>query len=56
MMGHRDKLKSGLEYDVIFARKIYCYLQNNPKMVKFAKNQINRRDRYSIKGKLNDRN
>lgn len=38
MMGHKDKLKTGMEYDVIFARKKYCYLCNRPDNVKFVKN------------------
>lgn len=49
MMAHRDKLKTGLEVDVIYARKIYCYLSNNTKLVKFAKNAINRRSRYEAR-------
>ena len=40
MMGHKDKLKSGMEYDVIFARRIYCYLVNNNKLVKYVKTQL----------------
>lgn len=49
MMGHKDKLKTGLEYDVIFGRKYYCYLHNNSKLKSYAKNQINRRSRYNSK-------
>ena len=52
MMGHKDKLKSGMEYDVIFARKIYCYLFNNSKLKRFAKNAINRRNRRKAKLEL----
>ena len=53
MMGHKDRLKTGMEYDVIFARKIYCYLFNNSKLKRFAKNAINRRARR--KAKLNNK-
>jgi len=49
MMGHRDRLKTGMEYDVIFARRIYCYLFNNSKLKRFAKNAINRRSRKKAK-------
>ena len=52
-MGHKDRLKIGMEYDVIFARKIYCYLFNNSKLKRFAKNAINRRARR--KAKLNNK-
>jgi len=53
MMGHKDRLKTGMEYDVVFARKIYCYLFNNSKLKRFAKNAINRRARR--KAKLNNK-
>ncbi len=45
-------LKSGLEQDVVYARKIYCYLSNRPKIVKFVKRLINKRRRYWIKKNL----
>ena len=48
-MGHRDILIDSLEYTVILYRKIYCYLQNNHKLVSYAKNKINRRNRYKAK-------
>lgn len=51
-MGHKDSLKSGMEYDVIFARKIYCYLINNSKLKRFVKNAINRRNRKKAKLEL----
>lgn len=49
MMGHRDKLKTGMEYDVIFARKMYCYLQNIPSLVRYVKRSINKRTRAESK-------
>jgi len=52
MMGHRDRLKTGMEYDVIFARRIYCYLFNNSKLKRFVKNAINRRNRRKAKLEL----
>ena len=55
MMGHKDQLKTGMEVDVICARDIYCYLVNRPQNKGFAKNQINRRNRYKIKQELKDR-
>ena len=48
----RLPLKSGLEQDVVDARKFYCYLKNRPKTVKFAKRSINRRRRHWIKRNL----
>jgi hypothetical protein len=53
MMGHKDKLKFGVEWDVIYFRNRYCYLVNhgkNPK--KFAKNQINKRNRKKHRQEL----
>ena len=39
-------LKSaGIEQDVVYGRKCYAYLKNNPKLVKFAKRAINKRIR-----------
>ena len=52
MMQHKDKLKSGLEYDVIFYRKMYCYLKNNHSLIKFVKNKINKRNRFKSKIQL----
>lgn len=39
MMGHKDVLKSGLEYDVIskYGRKYLGYLHNNSKLKSYAK-------------------
>jgi hypothetical protein len=55
MMGHRDRLKTALEYDVIYDRGLYCYLVNHGKNPKhFAKNQINRRARREAKKELRD--
>ena len=55
-MGHRDKLNSGLEYDVVFkwGRRYLCYLHNNSKLKSYAKNQINRRSRYSAKKNIQE--
>ena len=54
MMQHKNKLKDGLEYDVIFYRKMYCYLKNNHSLIKFAKNKINRRNRFNSKLQINN--
>ena len=35
--GRKQKLKSGVEEDVLYNRKLYCYLINRPKNVKKAK-------------------
>jgi hypothetical protein len=48
-MGHRDRLKTGDEYDVIGKwRKIYCYL-SRPGVTARVKNAINRRARKAAK-------
>lgn len=49
MMGRKQKLKTGLEVDVICARHIYCYLHNRPKTVKWTKRQLNKRYRRDNK-------
>jgi hypothetical protein len=48
----RLPLKTGLEQDVVYGRKLYCYLKNRPKNVSFAKRSINRRRRHWIKRNL----
>lgn len=48
MMGHKEKLKSGAEYDVIFDRGIYCYLLNSTAAHKIKK-QMTRRNRRQAK-------
>lgn len=54
MMGHRERLKKAAEYDVIFARGVYCYLANSTAAHKIKK-QMTRRsrraERQSIKAK-----
>ena len=52
MMGTRQRLKGGMEYDVIYARKQYCYLINKPKLVKYAKRRMAKRRRIEHKKKL----
>jgi hypothetical protein len=52
-MGHHDKMINGLEVDAILARKLYCYLQNNSSLVKFAKRSINKRSRSKAKNEIN---
>lgn len=50
----KQKLKSGLEYDVIYGRDVYCYLINHPKIVKFVKRQLNKRIRKEGKRVTNE--
>lgn len=40
---------TGDEFDLIYAKKIYCYLQNNNKTVKKIKKQMNKRFRRKLK-------
>lgn len=43
--GRKQKLKSGVEEDVLYNRKLHCYLINRPKNVKKAKKAMNKRYR-----------
>ena len=43
MMGHKGTCKSGEDYDLLFAKKLYCYLQNNNKTVKYIKRSMIKR-------------
>ena len=52
MMGTRQKLKTGMEVDFIFARSIYCYLKNNRGIKKFIKKTLSRRRRQEAKHDL----
>ena len=49
MMGRKQKLIDGLEYDVIYAKKKYCYLFNNNKIVRYAHRRMNKRFRREMK-------
>lgn len=48
--------KNGFEQDVVYARKIYSYLKNNPSLVKFVKRTMNKRFRKSWNNKNFDVN
>ena len=39
MMGHREKLRGGAEYDAFYARRLYKYLQRS-KIAKKIKRQF----------------
>lgn len=47
-MGRR-RTANGLENDVKYSRRIYCYLANNPSIVGFAKRSMNKRERRAGK-------
>lgn len=47
--GRKQKLKTGDEYDLIYAKKLYCYLQNNTKLVRKIKRGLNKRYRKEMK-------
>jgi hypothetical protein len=49
MMGNRQKLKTGAEYDFIFSRRLYCYMANNNKLKKWIKRQLSKRRRRENK-------
>lgn len=46
--GMKQKLKTGAEFDLIYAKGIYCYLKNG-KAVRKIKRQMNRRWRRELK-------
>ena len=52
-MGHRERLKTGAEYDAIYARGIYCYLANSTAAHKIKK-QMSRRNRRNENRELNN--
>lgn len=49
MMGHRDKLKDGYEWDLIYSKTYHCYMKNISGISKYIKNKINRRGRRKSK-------
>lgn len=52
MMGRKQELKNGLEEDVVYGKRLYCYLVNNNKIVKYAKRQMNKRMRRKNKKEI----
>jgi hypothetical protein len=54
MMGRKQQLKDGLEYDVVFGRGVYCYLVNHHNIVKWVKRKMNKRLRRKYKKELNE--
>lgn len=46
--GRKQKLKTGAEFDLIYAKCWYCYLKNG-KAVRKIKRQMNRRWRRELK-------
>lgn len=52
MMGHREKLKGGLEFDALTGwRRFYKFKAGERK---YAKNKLTRRVRREVKAKLSD--
>ena len=54
MMGHKDRLTDGYEWDLLYGKQYYCYMHNISGIAKYIKNKINRRDRYKAKRELNN--
>jgi hypothetical protein len=52
-MGIKQKLIKGIEYDVIYAKRLYCYLKNNNKLVRYVKKQMRKRRRVEGKNEVN---
>jgi len=48
----RQKMIDGIEYDVVYARGIYCYLQNRPHLVRWTKRKMRRRWRRELEKEL----
>ena len=53
MMGHRERLIGGAEYDVFYDRRWYCYTRR-PGVCKKIKVKFNRRIRRNVKRELNE--
>jgi len=53
MMGRKTKLKDGDEWDLLFSRKWYCYLQHSG-VAHAIKKRMNRRERRADKMKEED--
>lgn len=54
MKGRKQRLTSGDEYDVIYARRMYCYLTNRPKNVSDVKRRLNKRERRDCKQSIRE--
>ena len=54
MMGHKDRLIDGYEYDLVYGKQYYCYMSNISGISKYIKNKINRRDRRNAKKDLRE--
>ena len=52
MMGHRERLITGDEYDAIMARRMYLYLQR-ARRAHDIKKDLSRRNRRITKARLN---
>lgn len=49
MMGRKQILKQGYEFDYVYARGVFCYLVNNAKLKKYIKKGLNKRYRQENK-------
>lgn len=47
--GRKQKIKTGDKWDLMYAKKWHCYLQNNNKLVKKLKKWMNKRYRKEMK-------
>jgi hypothetical protein len=52
MMGHKDRLIDGYEWDLLYGKQYHCYMSNISGIAKYIKNKINRRDRHKAKKEL----
>lgn len=50
-MSRKQKLKSGIEYDLVFGKQFYSYLQKS-KICKWIKRRLNKRFRQDCKKDL----
>ena len=51
MMGHREKMVCGDEFDVVYARRWYCCLQK-PGVCRSIKRKLSRRARQQARRRL----
>lgn len=52
MMGHKERLKSGAEYDLLYGRRNYCYMHNTSaprKIKKQLTHRTRRKDKIELK-------
>ena len=52
--GRKQKLKTGYEYDLLYAKHYYCFMKNNNNTVRYIKRTLNRRWRKELQEDMQD--